>query len=43
VKETEDKAHFGFAPNKIVGLKYFGIVKVEKIVSENGKIIEVQC
>jgi glutaminyl-tRNA synthetase len=28
VREKDSKDHFGFAPNKIVGLKYLGVVKV---------------
>jgi len=28
VRETDSAEFFGFAPGKIVGLKYFGVVKV---------------
>lgn len=31
VRLVESKDHFGFAPNKIVGLKYFGIVKTLEV------------
>lgn len=38
----DHKEFFGFAPNKLVGLKYAGVVKVTKVVgNEKGEPMEV--
>lgn len=45
VRAVDHKEFFGMAPNKIVGLKYAGIFKVTKVVTDpnSGEPKEVFC
>jgi len=45
VRKEDHPKFFGFAPNKIVGLKYAGIVKVEEMIidKETGEVKEIHA